>query len=526
MAAVASLAFKTFHVIGDSHALAFKGKAIAVPQYGLAVSASVAYVRGLTADTLITQGQIHPELAQYLLRVGLIGQDGQSIAVTKDTKLILEQYATGSGFERPVILLHAGEVFVRKYLATIHAQPHIDLAPVEAKFREIINKYMADARGLRDYFKCTLFIHEVPPPTADDLRFKKINNFLCSKELRATIYALYNKILREAAQANGLPLCASHDYMNQGGLLAEEYEFDGVHANPKYAAISLNRIMDIWLNSRTADQTQRYGAWQNQVSSPTNTPREKLTISEIFTPFTPEQLSAIKQEVGPFDVAACPQPPLDWAHVPPTPNYPKFNSKITYANLNARGLKILHDALLSGPQYAALKAQLGADFSIVNTRVVKSDIHTDDGSGPQFFHYDGCPPGIYRGLIYLSDVDDNAGPFAYMPAEGSTPTLVTGDAGSMVLFDANAIKHRATPPRITSRLAIDLVLLLHPESCARIAHSRSKCTWPIDPYMFSLTEHVYPPNPSKRWFHPTLLAPPSTSTAVKTLTPEQMALSK
>jgi len=31
MAVFASLAFKTFHVIGDSHALAFKSKAISVP---------------------------------------------------------------------------------------------------------------------------------------------------------------------------------------------------------------------------------------------------------------------------------------------------------------------------------------------------------------------------------------------------------------------------------------------------------------------------------------------------------------
>jgi len=474
-------------------------------------------------DTLITQGKIKPELGQYLVRMGLIGQDGHNIGATQDTRLILEQYATGIGFERPVILFHVGEIFVRKYLATIHNQPNIDLAQVEAKFREIVSKFVADARGLRDYLNARVFVHEIPPPTANEENFLQVNNFVCPPVLRASVYETYNRVLREAASAGGLIMCETRDYMNDNGLLRAEYEFDGVHANPKYADMSLSRCLEIWLVGRTSDQTARYASWWKQLPMATDAARTPLTISEIFTPFTPEQIATIKQSMGSFEPAACSTPPLDWAHLPPTTNYPKFNSKITYADLSATGLKVLHDVLLGGPLYDIMKARLGGDFSIVNTRLVHSQAHGDDGIGPQFFHFDGCPPGIYRGLIYLTDVDENTGPFAYVPQPDAEPVLVTGKTGSLVLFDANAIKHRATPPRTANRIAIDLIILVHPARCPRIAHSRSKCTWPIDPYMFGLTDNCYPSVPSKRWFHAALLAPQATFKVVKTLTPEEMA---
>jgi hypothetical protein len=179
--------------------------------------------------------------------------------------------------------------------------------------------------------------------------------------------------------------------------------------------------------------------------------------------------------------------------------------------------------LLKGQISDTLRTLIGGHFSIVNARAVHSLTHDNDGEGQQGFHKDGCPNGIIRGLIYLTDVDENSGPFGYLPDTDETKEVtVTGKPGAVFLFNADAVRHRATPPRTRERIAIDLTLLLHPPSCEPIAHSRVNFTWPLDPYMFSLTDKCYPPSNSGRWFQPQLIIAENKG-AVKTLTAEQMA---
>jgi hypothetical protein len=516
-------AIKTIHVIGDSHALAFKGKVLTTPDNDIAVISSVAYVRGLTATNMIVKNQFNPELGSYFVGVGLLGQDGVSLSMTTDVKLIAEQYATGSSFDRPIFVFNVGEIFLRKFLGTVYTLPEIDLNEVSVKFRQIVTKYVDDIIRIREYFQCLPVIHEVCPPTANDETFRRINNFECSGELRGALYRAYNKVLKRKAQEHAIGFITTSDYMSKDNLLSAEYEFDGVHADPKYASISLKRIVRHWMLNRTQEQTIRYYSWRNQLPRPAEVMPEPLTVSKVFHPFSDDQIEALKASAEEFVSAICRDPALDWAHLPPW-TYPKLNDQVNYSNLSVDGLKILHDVLLTGEINATLRAHVGGHFSIVNARVVQSLAHPNTGAGQQSMHRDGCPHAIFRGLIYLTDVDDGGGPFAYLPRDDDTEeTRVTGKPGSLILFDANAVRHRATPPRTHERIAIDLVLLVHPPECTPIAHSRVNFTWPVDPYMFGLSERCYPPVPSGRWFYPSMVIPAHTG-PVKKLSQAEMAL--
>ena len=69
----------------------------------------------------------------------------------------------------------------------------------------------------------------------------------------------------------------------------------------------------------------------------------------------------------------------------------------------------------------------------------------------------------------MVDVDEGEGGFEYQPLDGSPePKQILGKAGALFLFDANAVDHRGSPPRTTTRLALDFVILTVPEEAEEI----------------------------------------------------------
>lgn len=524
MATIEPRALKTLYVVGDSHVLGFKGKSITLAEFGLVINTSVQYIRGLTAETLVSGQQIHPELAAFFLQQGIITKEGVRAAASADPVLIAEQYSGGMGFQRPLVLFNAGEIYLRKYLGSIYAKADVNFAEIQAKFAEIVEKYLTDIKAIQDSFGVFATVHEICPPTGNDQLFKDANNFDCPRAVRATLYRMYNQLLREGARRVGVSFCQSSDYLEVGGLLAKEYDFDGVHADPKFTYTSIERVIMSWLHSRTAEQCDRYVRWCEASGLRSAPPVSQRGISEVFMPFTPGQVAELRAAIDAFDVAVCTNPTLDWAHGPVTRGYRKYHELVKYGDMSPAGLKLLHDVFIEGPFGAQVRALLGAKFSIVNIRPVQSLVHGGDGIGQQTMHRDGCPPGLYRALIYLVDVDENVGPFEYLASDKATePTRVMGKAGATIIFDANAVLHRATPPRGGERYALDLLLLVQPEGCREIVHQRKGLTWPVDPYLFDLSANCYPAMPGNRWFYPALVRPQRPGNPIKALTPAEMA---
>jgi hypothetical protein len=142
--------------------------------------------------------------------------------------------------------------------------------------------------------------------------------------------------------------------------------------------------------------------------------------------------------------------------------------------------------LITSPYYDAFfKGVLGCSVSIGNCRLVKSLPHATMGVGPQSWHEDGCPPGIIRGVLYLTDVSEANGPFQYKDGNSQVHTVV-GKMGDLLVFDAMRLPHRAMPPTEDVRTAIDLVFFprLPGQHAQVIAAGMNH--WPADPFAFDI----------------------------------------
>ena len=499
---------KVIHVIGDSHALAFKRKSIGLQELGMIFSTSVSYLRGMQPTTIISNGKLNQNLAKYLISEALITPDGKPIALSDEPAIVSEQYATGAGFQSEVVVFQIGEIYVRKYLGALDLSKEIDWNKVESDFREVVESYIKSVSGMSKSFDLIAVVHEICPPTSDDSQFERINNFHCSSQIRSSVYRLFNELLEEYSVNNRVLLCQSNDYLaDQDGCLKADFEYDGVHADPKYTLMSLGRVARLWLYSRSGDSSLRYEKWFTGLGNGAEPPRiSQIGVSDSFQAMDAEQVSMLGESIGQFENHICNNPKLDWAHAPPLPDYPKFNSLIRYSSVAPAGLKLIHKVLIEGSVGDTIRSLLGSRFSIINVRAVESAVNKGDGVGPQNFHRDQCPAGIFRGLLYLGDVAEGDGAFEYEPTDGSPTKQVHGRAGSLFVFDANAVSHRATPPRTRTRLALDFVILVVPEGVDEIVHSADAGhVWPVDPYAFTLTQRCFPAIESGRWFNPSLL---------------------
>jgi hypothetical protein len=127
---------------------------------------------------------------------------------------------------------------------------------------------------------------------------------------------------------------------------------------------------------------------------------------------------------------------------------------------------------------------LGCPVSIGNCRLVRSIPHGESGVGPQSWHHDGCPPGVFRGVLYLSDVDAESGPFQYRDDAGREHEVL-GKTGDLLVFDAMRLEHRATPPKTRVRSAIDLVFMPRLPTQEFQVNVAGMNHWPADPFAFA-----------------------------------------
>lgn len=152
-------------------------------------------------------------------------------------------------------------------------------------------------------------------------------------------------------------------------------------------------------------------------------------------------------------------------------------------------------ALFSGDDFEAFfRGVLGCPAKVGNVRLVRSLPHGTEGIGPQEWHSDGCPPGVFRGVFYLCDVDEQTGPFQYKDAAGN-PHTVLGRTGDLLVFDATRLMHRGSPPTHKTRSAIDLVFMPRmPDEDMKIMVVGMN-HWPADPFFYKMpVEHAQSAN--------------------------------
>ena len=172
-------------------------------------------------------------------------------------------------------------------------------------------------------------------------------------------------------------------------------------------------------------------------------------------------------------------PAWDWAGNALAPYSADLRSGVPSARL-VEDLR----ALFSSADFEAFfRGVLGCAVTVGNCRLVKSLPHDSTGVGPQSWHEDGCPPGVIRGVLYLTDVDDATGPFQYKDDSGVEHSVL-GLAGDLLVFDAMRLRHRAIPPTRAPRFAIDLMFMPRLPGQALEVTVAGMNHWPADPFAY------------------------------------------
>ena len=170
-------------------------------------------------------------------------------------------------------------------------------------------------------------------------------------------------------------------------------------------------------------------------------------------------------------------PSWDWAGNPIAP----YSGVMRSAKPTTDMVEDLRKLLSSKEFDSFFRAILGCPVFVANFRLFKSVAHCDDPVGPQSWHVDSSPAGVLRGLIYLSDVTLQSGPFQFIDTEGKERSMVAG-AGTMLLFDANRLQHRAAPPEAHERIVADLIFLPRLPGMKMKVMVAGMNSWPADPY--------------------------------------------
>tara|TARA_B100000787_G_C16154121_1_gene278039 strand:- start:240 stop:1040 length:801 start_codon:yes stop_codon:yes gene_type:complete len=88
------------------------------------------------------------------------------------------------------------------------------------------------------------------------------------------------------------------------------------------------------------------------------------------------------------------------------------------------------------------------------------------------FHTDGDYPGSLKIMIYLSDVDEESGPLAFISKKNNKITKILGKKGTVIFFNNTEVKHAGMPSISKERAA--MTFQLYPTLRKNIAYLKTK----------------------------------------------------
>lgn len=508
------------YMIGDSHSLIFNDlifyESDILKQYFIT---RPIYCRGLTAHGFCDDtGQINPDLIQLLKFHALIASDFKPVHMMTSGLELTEVTVSQKSKQMPLIVFQCGDIDLRqiflkefglKYdfhlpeeIASLNGLPQLDTPRSMVAF-ELVEDFVQKLiepmfNGLKRMSKAgigELFLHSLVPPIVSDYAFEKINEFTVPAIIRYKATLLFNHLLEKACLENDIYFLDVWPELTDNHILKDQYILDGIHLNRQACLQTIKKL----LHMMTFEYNYRPAlASQYQKVLDLATSRFENTTSDLFLAeekeFKDKGILILEEFINQSDVQFLNESlafnmdvgnrhyALDW-----TGNgVEAFSDHLKTAEPSNDVLRTLYQYLFQSDHYAKIRKCLGFDFTVFNCRPVKSLPHDDMGEGPQAFHGDSCPMGIYRLIIYLNDVNQENGPFEYYKTD-QTIEQVHACKGTGFLFDANRLIHRANPPRVSVRKALDLVLApLIPGQSPQVLWSGMN-NWPVNPFNYSVS---------------------------------------
>lgn len=496
-------------MIGDSHCLPSRDLLVTDKYTGRGYLVISKYIPGLHAAGMMVDGNLAPGLVAALENEQLI-RDGHFTFASLEQQDVSTSFAAGTPGSPPILVLTAGDIDLRsKFLPQLKDEYDLILpyeTPYGVREGSKIMPYSVARRAAQKAFAPIakalerlkkmglprLMVAELPPPSLDQAYFDKLHGFTCPLDTRYKATVLFNEVLREACAQVGVKVVSIwSEIVDERGYLRHEFELDGVHLNREACLAALRQIIAGTISeSLHCVNARRYElAYTLRQIEPAGSASAK--IAELVREFHETGICRTEIPTSVADILAEKldytldmgnhHARVDWFGNTVAP----VSTQIKAAAPSQDFLDLLHETLYGQELSSLVQGCMGGDVWYANCRPFLSLPHQNEGEGPQAFHHDGCPPHVLRAIIYLVDVDEENGPFEYLAADGSARRIL-GPRGTTFIFDANRLRHRATPPRIRERRSVDFVILPRMKSQERRLLWAGLNNWPGDPFNFSV----------------------------------------
>lgn len=536
------------YIFGDSHVLPLGDRIFRDPWTRKWVATKTKYISGLTAHDFfnLKNDSFHPEFIDALSYEGLI-RNGKAAHLSTEEMDFHIAKATGQPLTSPLISLVMGDIDIRLIFLPMLKDKFDFLPPFETPYpsskksllmwdileetmKKHINPYIQGIQKLKNAGFNRIYVQLVSPPTMDEHNFEWRHGYHCPFDVRYKVTFAFNKLLSEECKKNNVNIIDIWPKVTKENYLNPDYELDGVHLPPVAAFLNVSAILEHAINHQweavnyvrhelfyrmacneenifdhpSLSQSNE-ASLKNQIKPARNVPpticTEKASktigqhshqwIDKAVAEFKSNGICILKTDPGiaqkwrenlifDRDVGNR-HSAWDWAGNSIAP-YSDVLSTCLPPQLMIDELK----ALLDQPEYDEFfRSIVGCSMTVMNCRPVRSRPHNSEGIGPQSWHEDGCPAGIIRGVLYLSDVDEQSGPFQYKRPDDSH-TTVTGKMGDFLIFDAMRLRHRALPPEKNIRTALDFVFMPRLSSDPFAINVSGMNHWPADPFCYTM----------------------------------------
>jgi len=506
--------------VGDCHCIPFRNLLFSSENWtGLPIATRASYLGGVQAANIFVGNKLRPDIFQALRMFGLITKYGDISHFSID-KSIPKRPIRRFAHRIPNLVFTVGDIDIRhrllrqlgdnidfsipsvpetSWLNSVDRDKFISIQIVKKLIRDSYDPLVKALAYLTKLGFTRTYLHCLPPPTIDDKKFKEINEYSFPRKLHYKVVYLVNQFLKEECAKHRVGFIDIWSSVTKNDLLLDDYYFDHTRLNEKAWLHTIEFLLkDIYDNPdpRALDQQyiDLYSATKEELQK--SVPADTSFNRAQFDDFAKQSLYCAK---GLIDEKLTSQiksslefnkdieyfmPNYDW--VGGRGKHPDVHNKTS--RFSQESLKLIFRALYDEKPYSLIKSMLGSNF-VTFVRCRKSVPHEEVAVGSQAFHRDGNPPGILRGLLYLSDVTPDSGPFeVLLNPKKKAVTQVIGPAGSLLIFDAQRYLHRGLPPQKVPRYALDIVFI--PCSINTQPFVAHQCinSWPYDPYKFDVSK--------------------------------------
>ena len=507
------------YIVGDSHTLIFKNKYFKDPYTGENYLINQAYIPGFNSENISQKGKLHTSLVDFLTINRLMTDDLKSKWNIVDQENVWESSFENNAQYPPPLIISCGELTLRdKILENI-----FNFYEFDSSTGEIMHKKDHFFTEFNDF--CESFFHyfdniietlikirkaglvnlsmlALPIPTQNSLSSNKRTKTRDLLEIKIRVTQKVNKYLSKRCSKEQIGFIDIGNKYEDSQKWSSKYHCDGVHLSSIAAPEIINEFLVHYHNNNMRfSNYERYKTLKIIVQ---NSNQEINFISK----YKKYRQEFIKQGITIIDITSLKDSKnlfYDLAlNFKANHNLNNINCSREWTGNTLENLSEMkrmvptkeyiektYELIFETSLCQIIENCLGYSFSVYNLRPLESPPnHKGDIDGN--WHYDGCPDGVYRMIIYLNDViSKDHFPFEYKDLHSKKTKRVIGNSGTAFLFDADKLFHRRACHGNVTRKVLDFVIVPRVNSENPILISSGMNNWPIDPFYVNLDKHLY-----------------------------------